>query len=407
MAGLARAKARMGEQRLVEADQRLHSPDLELAERAQHAPDRVLPVCAAHDQLGDHRVVERRDLRALGDARVDAHSGAARLAVDRDRARGGQEAVRDVLGVDAALDRVALQADVVLGELEALARSDLHLGAHDVDTGDDLGDRVLDLDPRVHLHEVVGAVGREQTLDRPGGAVPGGARGIDRDLPDPRSQLAADRRRRRLLDELLVAALDRAVALAEVDDVPVCVGEHLHLDVARILQIPLDVDGCVGEVRLPLALGRLERLDGLAGRPHDLHALAAAAGRRLDDQRIADLLADRDDVVGRADRVGRARDDRDACRLHRLARPRLRAHQLDRGGRRADPDEARVLDGARERRVLGQEAVARMDGLGARARRPRRAASRRPGRSRRRCCRRGRAPRRRRAHAATSRSTSE
>ena len=204
-----------------------------------------------------------------------------------------------------------------------------------------------------------------------------------------------------------MAALDRAVALAEVDHVPVRVGEHLHLDVARVLEIALDVDRCVGEVRLPLALGRLERLVGLAGRPHDLHALAAAAGRRLDDQRIADLLAERDDLVGRADRIGRARDDRHAGRLHRLARPGLRAHQLDRRRRRADPDEPRLLDRARERRVLGEEAVARMDGLGARARRPRRAASRRPGSSPRRCCRRGRAPRRRRAHAGASRSASE
>ena len=164
-----------------------------------------------------------------------------------------------------------------------------------------------------------------------------------------------------------MTALDRAVALAEVDDVPVRVGEHLHLDVARILEIPLDVHRGVGEVRLPLALGGLERLHGLAGRPHDLHALAAAAGRRLDDQRIADLLADGDDLVRRADGVGRARDDRDACRLHRLARPRLRAHQLDRRRRRADPDEAGLLDGARERGVLGEEAVAGMDRLGARA----------------------------------------
>ena len=166
---------------------------------------------------------------------------------------------------------------------------DLHLGAHDVDARDDLGDRVLHLDARVHLHEVVGAVGREQSLDRPGGAIPGGARRVDRDLPDPASELRSDGGRRRLLDELLMAALDRAVPLAEVDDVAVSVGEHLHLDVSRILEVPLDVDRRVGEIRPALALRGLERLHRLVGRPHDLHALAAAAGGRLDDQRIADL----------------------------------------------------------------------------------------------------------------------
>ena len=246
-------------------------------------------------------------------------------------------------------------------------RGDLDLRPHDVDAGDELGDRVLDLDARVHLHEVVGAVGREQAFDRARGAVAGGAGRVDRDPTDPVAQLGVDGRRRRLLDQLLVAALDRAVALAEVDDVPVRVGEHLNLDVARVLEVLLDVDGRVGEVREPLALGRREGRRGLVGRVHDLHPFPAAARGRLDQQRVADLLAERDDLSGRRDRLGRARNDRHACGLHRLSRARLRAHQLDRGGRRADPDEARRLDGARERGVLGEEAVPGMDRPGARA----------------------------------------
>jgi hypothetical protein len=59
--------------------------------------------------------------------------------------------------------------------------------------------------------------------------------------------------RGRLLDDLLVAALDGAVALAEVDDVAVAVGEDLHLDVARVGQVALEVDRRVGEELLPLA----------------------------------------------------------------------------------------------------------------------------------------------------------
>ena len=56
-----------------------------------------------------------------------------------------------------------------------------------------------------------------------------------------------------------MAPLDRAVALAEVDDVPVRVREDLHLDMARVVEVALDVHGTVGEVRLTLAAGRLER----------------------------------------------------------------------------------------------------------------------------------------------------
>ena len=136
----------------------------------------------------------------------------------------------------------------------------------------------------------------QEPLDRPGGAVAGGARGVDRDLADPGAERVVDGRRRRLLDELLVAALDRAVPLAEVDHVAVRVGEHLDLDVARVLEVALDVDRRVREVLLALPRRRLEGTLGVVRLADELHALAAAARRGLDDQRVPDLLAERDDA---------------------------------------------------------------------------------------------------------------
>ena len=62
-----------------------------------------------------------------------------------------------------------------------------------------------------------------------------------------------------------MAALDRAVALAEEEHVAVGVGKDLRLDVARVLEVALDVDGVVGEVLQALALRRLERGRGLGG----------------------------------------------------------------------------------------------------------------------------------------------
>ena len=176
-----------------------------------------------------------------------------------DERRRGQEAARHVLGVDAALDRVAAQLTCSCVSDSGSPSAIEDLLAHEIEPGDQLGDRVLDLDARVHLHEEVLAVLREQALDRPGGAVAARARRVDADRADPRAQLVVDRRRRRLLDELLVAALDRAVALAEMDDVAVRVGEHLHLDVPRVDDQLLDVDVRVREVRLPLAPRGLER----------------------------------------------------------------------------------------------------------------------------------------------------
>ena len=186
----------------------------------------------------------------------------------------GQEPLADVLGVDPALDRVAAQDDVLLADGERLAGGDEHLLADQVEPGHELGHRVLDLDPRVHLHEEVVALAREQPLDRAGRAIAGRASCVDGDPADPLAQRVVDRGRGRLLDELLVTALDRAVALAEVDHVAVTVREDLHLDVARILDEPLDVDGRVGEVLLALARRGLEGTACFVGPVDELHSLS-------------------------------------------------------------------------------------------------------------------------------------
>jgi hypothetical protein len=84
-----------------------------------------------------------------------------------------------------------------------------------------------------------------------------------------------------------VAPLHRAVALEQVDGVLVLVGQHLDLDVPRLRQELLHVDGRIAERRL-----RLERVSVTAGSSAGLvcttrmPAPAAAAGR-LDDHRIA------------------------------------------------------------------------------------------------------------------------
>ena len=171
--------------------------------------------------------------------------------------------MRRVLRVDPALDRVAGEANVFLTKRDGLACGDPDLLLHEVDAGDELGDRVLDLDPGVHLEEVVIPVGVEQAFDRPGRPVAGGPSRRDGDRSDSLAQRVVDGRRRRLLDELLMAALDRAVALAEVDDVAVSVCQHLNLDMAGVRDVLLDVDGRVREVRLALAARGLQGPLGL------------------------------------------------------------------------------------------------------------------------------------------------
>ena len=92
---------------------------------------------------------------------------------------------------------------------------------------------MLDLQARVHLEEVELAVGTHQALDRAGRVVVHRGRGLHGHRAEALAQLVVDDGRRTLLDDLLMAALQRAFALADVDDVAVLVADDLHFDVAR------------------------------------------------------------------------------------------------------------------------------------------------------------------------------
>ena len=87
-----------------------------------------------------------------------------------------------------------------------------------------------------------------------------------------------------------MTALDRAVALAEDEDVAVGVGDELHLDVARALEVALAEHRAVAERGLRLAARRRERRIELGRGADDPHAPPASTGCRLDDEREADLF---------------------------------------------------------------------------------------------------------------------
>ena len=101
------------------------------------------------------------------------------------------------------------------GDDERLARGDAQLLADDVDPGAQLRDRMLDLQPGVQLDEVERAVGADEELERARVAVADRPRSALGRRLHLLARLGRQRRRRRLLDQLLVAALDRALALAE------------------------------------------------------------------------------------------------------------------------------------------------------------------------------------------------
>ena len=133
------------------------TPSISVASRA--LASRAIASCAVDpvgDELRDHRVVREADLVSLLDAGVDANAGRQHEAFEPPRL--GQE-VPGILCVQARLDRVPAGRDV---QLDLLACGDAELQLDDVEPGDLLGDRMLDLDPAVELEEEDVVAGDEE-----------------------------------------------------------------------------------------------------------------------------------------------------------------------------------------------------------------------------------------------------
>ena len=141
--------------------------------------------------------------------------------------------------------------------------------------------------------------------------------------------------------------------------------DHLDFDVARLLQIFFHIDGIIAERRFGFGArgGKGERQFGRRAR--HLHAAPAAAGRRLDQHRIAHLFGELRGFGFGRDGAVRAGHGGNAERFHRLLGRDLVAHQPDVLGLRPDEGDAVRLHDVGEMRVLGQKAVAGMDRIGA------------------------------------------
>ena len=76
-------------------------------------------------------------------------------------------------------------------------------------------------------------------------------------------------------------SLQRTIALADMHGIAVAVAEHLDFDVARLLEIFLQIHRIVAECRLGLFARRRQARSNFVVQAGDLHAASAAACRRL------------------------------------------------------------------------------------------------------------------------------
>ena len=209
---------------------------------------------------------------------------------------------------------------------------------------------MLDLQARVHFEEVEIALAVDDELDRPGAVIVHGLGQRDRLLAHRLARLGREEGRWRLLEDFLVAALDRAFALVEVDDIAVLVAQHLDLDVARLVDELLDEDAIIAERGDRLGARAVKAFLGFACVEGDAQALAAAAGRGLDHHRIADRVGDLHRLLRILDQAHMTGHGADARFGGKLLRRDLVAHRLDGVRVRADEDDLLGLQALGESR---------------------------------------------------------
>jgi len=176
-------------------------------------------------------------------------------------------------------------------------------------------------------------------------------------------QLRVHRHRGTLLHDLLMAALDGALALEQVEGVPVPVRQDLKLDMAGFLDELLEIDLVIPEGGPRLTPGRLHGFlqGGLV--PHDSHSLAPPAAGRLDENRVADLRGFGSEFLDRIALGPHSGNHGDLRRHHGLPGFGFRSQKPDGLGRRPDEHDPALLALGGEPVILRQEAIPGVDGV--------------------------------------------
>ena len=187
---------------------------------------------------------------------------------------------------------MAIDLDIFLLERQWLTRSYADGLLDDVDAGDHFGDGVLDLNTGVDFHEVEVFLGIHQELDSTGRVITGGFTHAGGSGAELLAFFIIEDGARGLFDELLLASLHGAVAFPEVDDVAVLVTEDLDLNVPRVINEFLDIDGAIAKSGLGFLAGGLDTRDERAVIVSDAHTPSAASSCGLDHDGVSDLACD-------------------------------------------------------------------------------------------------------------------
>ena len=261
---------------------------------------------------------------------------------------------------------IFLPRQIHLRAVQIEALRDLNLRLHDVDAGHHFGDGVLDLHARIHFDEIQFARVRiDQKLDGRRAVIFRFARQRHRRVREPLANFRVEVHGRRDFHHFLVSPLHRAIALVQMENISVRVGQDLHFDVPRAANVALEKNSVVAERRSGLGPRFLQARQQQLRALHHAHPAPAAAERGFHHQRIADFVRDALRVVLLRHRLFRARHDRQAGFLRQPPRRRLIAQQIEQVRARSNESNSRRGAGSRQRRIFREKSVARVDGVDA------------------------------------------
>lgn len=167
----------------------------------------------------------------------------------------------------------------------------------------------------------------------------------------------------RLFNEFLVPALQRAVAGSHHHHVAVLVRQDLRFHVPGPVQVPLHKALAAAEGHHSFADCRVEGFLDLVHLPDHFQPAPATPKGRLDGDGQAVLFGELACLGGRGHRSVAAGHQRSPRPDSDLTRRDLVAKLPDGLRRGADPSQTSIQNGLGKASVLGQEAVAGMDGV--------------------------------------------
>src|ERR1700751_6476804 len=207
------------------------------------------------------------------------------------RARRRHESGR-VFGVDAEFNGLADASYVCLRHQQRLAACNTDLLFYDVHAGRHLRDRMFHLDPCIHLDEEECSVLIKE-FECACAAIADAPTGLHAAPADLANESPVDSRSGSLLDDLLISALEGTITIAQPEIISVLIAQHLDLDMARLLEEFLDVNGGILEGLARFGSRQGEGALQFILAAADAHAAPAAASRCLDDDGVPDLPSDR------------------------------------------------------------------------------------------------------------------